>query len=552
MAATRYSDGEFDDPLEARTWNILFCRVRFPAIPIPSSLCEDRVDMTRRRSQGSSLEIDGYSQCEMVGRGATSAVYKAWDDELNRWVAIKVLLEDSPGDPARKRFRRERTITANLGKHPHIVQILDTGFTDDGLPFVVMEFYERGSVADQIERDGPLSVSQTLDIGVKVAEALGAAHSAGILHRDVKPRNILLSEYGPALADFGIARSATNLEWSTTLAQFTPMHAAPEVLDGDSPTTQSDIYSLGSSLYTMLAGKAPFAGPDGESLVRFHLRVVEQPVPELLRSDIPTELFAALQKSLAKEPIERFKSAKEFRDTLAAVPSLPSTQRSPWAPPEQAPQLVAQADLSDSSVGGGSPETTMVRTGSSPTSPEPNMAAMRFDESAGNHKRVNQWPTGPKANFDDADLLGTQGEQTIVRGGRPTSAERSLLPSPENDRHLPFALIASIAAVCIIAIAALLLFRFPPRAPATHRRSRRIQRVKHHLGSAVEASVLQARRSRHGDHSQLDGPTETGEPSHRNQLEGHQLPPADRGSEQRTGSRCAKARVLLCAYSILR
>ena len=142
------------------------------------------------------LRIAGYGDIAQIGRGASSNIFKGFDSELNRWVAIKVLLADDPDDPARKRFKREGEITANLGKHPHIVQVLGTGFTESGHPYVVMELFEQGSIADRLRSAGAFTVDDTLDIGEKIADAVAAAHKAGVLHRDIKPQNILLSEYG--------------------------------------------------------------------------------------------------------------------------------------------------------------------------------------------------------------------------------------------------------------------------------------------------------------------------------------------------------------------
>ena len=145
---------------------------------------------------------------------------------------------------------------------------------------------------------------------------MAAAHKAAVLHRDIKPQNILLSEYGPALADFGIARVATNLEWSQSLDQLTPLHSSPETLMGGASTAQSDIYSLGSTLYAMLAGRPPFAGPPGESVLKYQVRVLQEPLPPIPRSDIPQSLMEVLQAALAKNPADRFGSAVEFRDAL--------------------------------------------------------------------------------------------------------------------------------------------------------------------------------------------------------------------------------------------
>ena len=142
-----------------------------------------------------------------------------------------------------------------------------------------MELYEQGSVADRVARHGPLSPAEAAALGAPIADALAAAHAAGILHRDVKPQNILLSPFGPALADFGIARISTQLDRTDSLDHFTPWHAPPEVLAGQAPTEQSDIYSLASTLFTVVTGRPPFAGPLGESLLSFERRVLTPPIP---------------------------------------------------------------------------------------------------------------------------------------------------------------------------------------------------------------------------------------------------------------------------------
>ncbi len=280
--------------------------------------CKNDPGMAQGSDAGRPFEVAGYRDVAPIGRGASSTVYKGYDPELSRWVAIKVLLTDDPDDPARKRFKREGEITANLGKHPHIVQVLGTGFTGTGSPYVVMELFEQGSIGDRLRASGAFTVDETLEIGEKIADAVAAAHRAGVLHRDIKPQNILLSEYGPALGDFGIARTSANLEWSQSLDQLTPMHAAPEILLGGTSTAQSDLYSLGSTLYAMLAGRPPFAGPSGEAPLRYQARVIRDPVPPVPRADVPPSVTDALERALAKNPADRFRSATELRDVLRA------------------------------------------------------------------------------------------------------------------------------------------------------------------------------------------------------------------------------------------
>jgi serine/threonine-protein kinase PknK len=293
---------------------LTFAPCRAP--PHPGALCKNDTGMAQDRGGVGPFEVPGYRDVSQIGRGASSAVYKGYDPELSRWVAIKVLLTDDPDDPARKRFKREGEITANLGKHPHIVQVLGTGFTSSGSPYVVMELFEQGSIGDRLRASGAFTVEETLDIGEKIADAVSAAHRAGVLHRDIKPQNILLSEYGPALGDFGIARTSANLEWSQSLDQLTPMHAAPEVLLGGTSTVQSDLYALGSTLYAMLAGRPPFAGPASEAPLRYQVRVVQDPVPPIPRADLPPQVIEAIERALAKSPGDRYHSAADFRDAL--------------------------------------------------------------------------------------------------------------------------------------------------------------------------------------------------------------------------------------------
>lgn len=304
-------------------------------------LCKNDFRMAKDRVGDRPLEVQGYRDVSQIGRGASSTVYKGYDPELSRWVAIKVLLTDDPDDPARKRFRREGEITANLGKHPHIVQVLGTGFTASGCPFVVMELFEQGSIGDRLKSSGAFTVDETLDIGEKIADAVSAAHRAGVLHRDIKPQNILLSEYGPALGDFGIARTSANLEWSQSLEQLTPMHAAPEILLGGTSTVQSDIYALGSTLYAMLAGRPPFAGTPGEAPLRYQVRVVQEPVPPIPRADLSSSVVEAIERALAKNPADRYRSAGELQEVLREC------QRPGAAPSVEPRSQVAPTDLAD-------------------------------------------------------------------------------------------------------------------------------------------------------------------------------------------------------------
>jgi tRNA A-37 threonylcarbamoyl transferase component Bud32 len=262
--------------------------------------------------------IAGFRDLTIIGHGSTATVYRALQDGFDREVAIKVLHLDISDRRAQKRFQRERSLNGRLSNHPNVVTVLDSGFVDGRNPYLVMEFLEEGSLADRLKHRGPFELALVMHIGVRIAGALETAHRIGVLHRDVKPNNILLSRFEePALADFGIA-AILEMEQSFTAA-LTPVHAAPELLEGSEPSPQTDVYALGSTLYTLLAGAAPFAGPAGEGMLSQLLRITTTDVPTLARSDTPRELIDLLRQSMAKRPEARIGSAREFGERLQAL-----------------------------------------------------------------------------------------------------------------------------------------------------------------------------------------------------------------------------------------
>jgi serine/threonine protein kinase len=268
---------------------------------------------------GVDLRLPNYHEFSVLARGGSSVVFLARERRIDRPVAIKVLPPDKELHAA-KQFEREKEIAVSLGRHPYIVQVFDAGSASDGSPFLVMEYFERGSLADRLRSEGPLSFSETLSIIEKIGSALQAAHDAGILHRDVKPSNILFSEYGPSLSDFGISRSVSRGEWTQSLAHFTPWHSAPEILEGDHPATTSDLYSLASTMFTALDGRPPFVVAGDDRSLAYQLRVLRDPLPTLLRRDLPPELHEVLVKAMAKLPADRFDSVTDFLVALRALP----------------------------------------------------------------------------------------------------------------------------------------------------------------------------------------------------------------------------------------
>jgi tRNA A-37 threonylcarbamoyl transferase component Bud32 len=263
--------------------------------------------------------VPGYRALRPVGRGGFSVVYRAYQEQLHREVALKVLSVEFVDAPVRRRFLREVKLTSRLAGHPHVVTVLDSGLTNTGRPYLAMEYFERGSLRDRLASEGPLPVTDVLRIGIKICGALAAAHAEGFLHRDVKPQNILISRYGePALADFGTARLTDAMDVSARTEALTPFHAAPEVLQGRPPTPACDIYSLSSALFQALTGKPPYQSDEG-GIAALLLRILRDEPPPVARADVPAALVAVLHRALAKEPADRYPSAVDFAEALQGV-----------------------------------------------------------------------------------------------------------------------------------------------------------------------------------------------------------------------------------------
>ena len=269
---------------------------------------------------GGQLTIPGYADFRPLARGGSSDVYSAVQVTTRRPVAVKVVhLRDAE---AVRHFGRELELTVRLGRqHPNIVTVLDTATTADGLPCLVMELADLGSVDARLRELGPLPVGDVVALGTVIADALAFAHQQGVLHRDVKPPNILVLPTSYVLTDFGIARTL-DAGHSASMELFSYRHAAPQVLDGDLPVAADDVYSLGSTMFTLLAGRAPFAGatPEEDSALAYLKRARTTPAPPLARSDVPSSLAELLARCLARDRADR-PSAAELHRLLSAVPT---------------------------------------------------------------------------------------------------------------------------------------------------------------------------------------------------------------------------------------
>lgn len=265
------------------------------------------------------LEAAGFSGASEVGRGGFGVVYRCFQTTLQRAVAIKVLTADLESENL-ERFVREQLAMGKLSGHPNIVSVFEVGSTATGRPYIVMPYHAHGSLDARIQRHGPIGWQDALHIGVRIAGALETAHRRGLLHRDVKPGNILLTEYGePQLADFGIARLAGGFETTVGTVAGSPAYTAPEVLQGQAPDVTADIYSLASTLFCAGTGHAVFERRSGEQLVAQFVRITRHPLPDLSESGLPADLTDAIQCAMSRERGERPASAAEFGEALREI-----------------------------------------------------------------------------------------------------------------------------------------------------------------------------------------------------------------------------------------
>lgn len=251
------------------------------------------------------LHLAGFDDAVEIGRGGFGVVYRCSQAILDRTVAVKVLTADLDEENT-ARFFREQQAMGRLTGHPNIVNVLQVGAITTGRPYLVMQYYPRDSLDGWIRRHGPLSVEQVLRLGVKMAGAIESAHRLGIVHRDVKPANILLTDYGePALTDFGIAHIAGGFQTATGTVTGSPAFTAPEVLAGDSPSPASDVYGLGATLFCALTGHAAFERRKGEQVVAQFLRITTQPVPDLRESGIDDSVCALIEAAMSRSVEDR-------------------------------------------------------------------------------------------------------------------------------------------------------------------------------------------------------------------------------------------------------
>jgi tRNA A-37 threonylcarbamoyl transferase component Bud32 len=263
-------------------------------------------------------QIPGLAEWRPLAQGGFSTVWQARQESLNRLVAVKVDQRRLTSETERRRFLREAGAAGRLSGHPGIVTVHDAGILEDNQPYLVMELCPGGSLSKWLKPENRQSQERVREVGVRIADALADAHARGVLHRDVKPANILINAYGhPGLADFGLAAvPEPGSEIAATLEALTPAYAPREVIYGEAPTEFSDVYSLAATLYALLCGKAP-RYPEGRQPTLLELiELQDEPIERV--PGVDREFMDLLLKALSDNPAER-PTAADFSTALTAL-----------------------------------------------------------------------------------------------------------------------------------------------------------------------------------------------------------------------------------------
>ena len=276
----------------------------------------------KKRAVHTGDTLGRYELADDVGEGGMATVYRARDKELRREVAIKVLFPHLARRPdIVRRFHREARAAAGL-EHPNILRIYDVGgdVESDDPPFIVMELIRGSTLLGEIEQRGPMFAEVVACVGALLADALAAAHAAGIIHRDIKPANVLVAQDGRLLlADFGVARLETedSLVTKTGALLGTPAYMSPEQASGDTATAKSDLYSLGATLYQLATGTLPYAG--SQAKVMAQIATGQRIAAVKKRAEVGPDLSSVIDRLMATAPAERPASAKELARELRAI-----------------------------------------------------------------------------------------------------------------------------------------------------------------------------------------------------------------------------------------
>jgi serine/threonine-protein kinase len=278
-----------------------------------------------RRGVYEARSLGRYRLLRPIGRGGMGEVWVARHNALRRNVAIKILRPDKVDPTSRARFEREVRATTELS-HPNTVRIFDYGVTDDGLCYYAMEFLHGEDLESILRREGPLPPERAAHLVLQACEALAEAHQCNIVHRDIKPQNLFVTNAGRErdlvkLLDFGLAL-VTRPEEESALTETgwvvgTPAYVAPELLTGKTADTRSDVYALGAVLYRVLCGAAPLQDQNAQAMMVARMNEDPPPPSELLGRSLPTSLERIVMRCLLRRPEDRYASATDLADDLA-------------------------------------------------------------------------------------------------------------------------------------------------------------------------------------------------------------------------------------------
>ncbi len=406
-------------------------------------------------------DIGPYRNAELLGRGGFGSVYRVNDPEHGREVAIKVL-QGQLGETERRRFDRERQTMGRLGSHPNIVPVYDSGYTEGGEGYIVMELATGGSLRERIDREGGLGWKESAAIMAAIAKAAEAAHNEGVLHRDIKPDNILIDSYGnPKLTDFGIAAVASNATATTSMTA-TVAHAAPEILQGQTGNHSIDIYAIGSTFYNLVTGLPPFQRADDFGVPAMITRALTEDPPDLRQHGVPDQVARVIERSLAKEPGARQPTAAQLADELLAAVAEAEAGGGPTSPPVAdagATQIAPPIDLNNlgPGPGGGPPQYTPNPAGPPQYTPNP-AGPPQYTPNPAGPPQYTPNPAGPPQYTPNPagqpQYTGQPGGYQTTGGGgyQPHGLAGGGVPQPEKKGGGRGLLIGALAAVAVVVL----------------------------------------------------------------------------------------------------
>jgi serine/threonine protein kinase len=385
-----------------------------------------------RRLPSQPPVLPGFSHMHVLGSGGFADVFLYEQNMPRRQVAVKVMLSEVVNDQVRQMFQAEANLMAQLSGHPSILTVYQASVSADGRPYLVMELCS-SSLSERYRRER-IPVADVMRIAVKIGSAIETAHRQGVLHRDIKPSNILMTAYGhPVLSDFGIAASLGESEPSEVVGLSIPW-SAPEVLrDDTSGTVASEVWSLGATIYSLLAGRSPFEVMGGtNSSSELMQRIEKGKVPPIGRTDVPVSLEAALQRSMSHRPELRQASVLELVRDFQQVESELGAAQTPIEVAVDDWALATVADLED---------RTRVR------------GADSFPVAAGNRRRRRRSAEGAASTSLDPVLRNSRAIPRST-GTRPDAKP------PRRTQYLAWGTIAaSVVALVLVGVVALFLIR---------------------------------------------------------------------------------------------